>query len=166
MILPETFQVATIVEKLPLAWRDFKNYLKHKRKQLKLKISLWDFKLRRTTESPRKKQQEILWSQGQCNQRLKGKTFTFKGLKQKKIALGYKGKDQEGKNKRFKGTCFIGNKEGHKANEYRSRPKKKKKDHSQINLTNHASPSLSAVVSEVNLTTNNKRREKVFYYFY
>ena len=36
MILPETFQVATIVEKLSPAWRDFKNYLKHKRKELKL----------------------------------------------------------------------------------------------------------------------------------
>ena len=34
--LPETFQVATIVEKLLPAWRDFKNYLKHKRKKLKL----------------------------------------------------------------------------------------------------------------------------------
>ena len=36
MILPETFQVAAIVEKLSPAWRDFKNYLKHKRKELKL----------------------------------------------------------------------------------------------------------------------------------
>ena len=36
MILPETFHVATIVEKLPSAWRDFKNYLKHKRKEVKL----------------------------------------------------------------------------------------------------------------------------------
>ena len=36
MILPETFQVATIVEKLSPTWRDFKNYLKHKRKELKL----------------------------------------------------------------------------------------------------------------------------------
>ena len=36
IFLPETFQVATIVEKLPPAWKDFKNYLKHKRKELKL----------------------------------------------------------------------------------------------------------------------------------
>ena len=35
MILSETFQVATIVEKLPSVWRDFKNYLKYKRKELK-----------------------------------------------------------------------------------------------------------------------------------
>ena len=36
MILPEIFQIATIMEKLPPAWRDYKNYLKHKRKKLKL----------------------------------------------------------------------------------------------------------------------------------
>ena len=38
--LPENFQIATIVEKLPPVWRDFKNYLKHKRKKLSWKISL------------------------------------------------------------------------------------------------------------------------------
>ena len=31
MILSETFQVATIIKKLPLAWKYFKNDLKHKR---------------------------------------------------------------------------------------------------------------------------------------
>ena len=36
MNLPETFQVATIVEKLSLAWRDFKNYRKYKSNKLKL----------------------------------------------------------------------------------------------------------------------------------
>ena len=36
MILSDTFQVATIMEKLPHAWRDFKNYLKHKCKELQL----------------------------------------------------------------------------------------------------------------------------------
>ena len=36
IFLPETFEVATIVKKISPAWRDFKNYLKHKRKELKL----------------------------------------------------------------------------------------------------------------------------------
>ena len=57
---------------------------------------------------------------------------------------------------RFKGTCYICNKEGHKVNECRIRLKKKKKNHPQANMTDHVSPNLSAVVSEVNLTTNNK----------
>ena len=81
----------------------------------------------------------------------KGKAYTFKGLKRKKTAQGYKGKVQEGKNMRFKGTCNICNKEGNKANECRSRRKKNKKNHPQANLTDHASPNLSAVVSKVNL---------------
>ena len=34
MMLSETFQVATIIEKLPPTWKDFKNYLKHKRKEM------------------------------------------------------------------------------------------------------------------------------------
>ena len=36
MILSETFQVAAIIEKLPPGWKDFKNYLKHKRKEMNL----------------------------------------------------------------------------------------------------------------------------------
>ncbi|XP_076882866.1 uncharacterized protein LOC143531458 [Bidens hawaiensis] len=34
MSLSETFQVACIIEKLPPSWVDFKNYLKHKRKEM------------------------------------------------------------------------------------------------------------------------------------
>ncbi|XP_039032913.1 uncharacterized protein LOC120168171 [Hibiscus syriacus] len=34
MIISESFQVTTIIEKLPHAWNDFKNYLKHKRKEM------------------------------------------------------------------------------------------------------------------------------------
>ena len=36
MVLSESFQVAAIIEKLPQDWKDFKNYLKHKRKEMKL----------------------------------------------------------------------------------------------------------------------------------
>ncbi|KAK3028600.1 hypothetical protein RJ639_039943 [Escallonia herrerae] len=36
MVLGESFQVAALIEKLPPTWKDFKNYLKHKRKKMKL----------------------------------------------------------------------------------------------------------------------------------
>ncbi|XP_076928211.1 uncharacterized protein LOC143592088 [Bidens hawaiensis] len=34
MTLSETFQVAAVIEKLPPSWIEFKNYLKHKRKEM------------------------------------------------------------------------------------------------------------------------------------
>uniref|UniRef100_A0A7N2LHK6 Retrovirus-related Pol polyprotein from transposon TNT 1-94-like beta-barrel domain-containing protein n=1 Tax=Quercus lobata TaxID=97700 RepID=A0A7N2LHK6_QUELO len=36
MSVSESFQVAAIIEKLPPSWKDFKNYLKHKRKEMRL----------------------------------------------------------------------------------------------------------------------------------
>lgn len=35
--LSVTFQIAEIIEKLPSAWKGFKNYLKHKRKKMDIK---------------------------------------------------------------------------------------------------------------------------------
>ena len=37
MMLSRTFQVAAIIEKLPSAWKDFKNYLKHRRNEMSIK---------------------------------------------------------------------------------------------------------------------------------
>ncbi|CAM8905102.1 unnamed protein product [Rhodiola kirilowii] len=36
MKVNEPFQVAAVMEKLPLGWKDFKNYLKHKRKEMSM----------------------------------------------------------------------------------------------------------------------------------
>ncbi|KAK3036155.1 hypothetical protein RJ639_029892 [Escallonia herrerae] len=36
IVLGESFQVAVLIEKLPPTWKDFKNYLKHKRREMKL----------------------------------------------------------------------------------------------------------------------------------
>ncbi|KAK3043138.1 hypothetical protein RJ639_000027 [Escallonia herrerae] len=44
MILGVSFQVAALIEKLSLTWKDFKNYLKHKSKKIKLEdliVGLW-----------------------------------------------------------------------------------------------------------------------------
>ena len=34
LIVNDAFQVTAIIEKLPPLWKDFKNYLKHKRKEM------------------------------------------------------------------------------------------------------------------------------------
>ena len=36
MVQGESFQVVAVIEKLPPAWKDFKNYLKHKRKEMSM----------------------------------------------------------------------------------------------------------------------------------
>lgn len=36
MELTETFQVACIIDKLPIAWSIFKSYLEHKRKEMNM----------------------------------------------------------------------------------------------------------------------------------
>ena len=36
MSLSESFQVATIIEKFPPQWKEFKNYLRHKRKEMRV----------------------------------------------------------------------------------------------------------------------------------
>ena len=40
MVLGESFQVVAVIEKLPLTWKDFKNYLKHKRKEMSIEDSV------------------------------------------------------------------------------------------------------------------------------
>ena len=44
MSVSESLQVATIIEKLPSTWKDLKNYLKHKRKEMRLEN--WMVRLR------------------------------------------------------------------------------------------------------------------------
>ena len=55
MILSETFQVAAIIDKLSLAWKDFKNYLKHKRNEMSIKDLIIGLSLKKTIEDLRRK---------------------------------------------------------------------------------------------------------------
>jgi len=108
MILSETFQFATIVEKLPPAMRDFKNYLKHKHNELKLKDLIVRLRIEEDNRKSEKKSNKNSYeAKDNVIENLKGKASTFKGFKRKKSGSGYKGKDQEGNNKRFKGTYYI-----------------------------------------------------------
>ncbi|XP_020250304.1 uncharacterized protein LOC109827700 [Asparagus officinalis] len=154
MTLSESFQVAAIVEKLPLRWKDFK---KHKCKEISLEdliVHLWIEEDNRSADKMGSK--KSYEAKANMVEKSKGKGSNSKNFNEK--SLGNKGKNQED-TKRFKGTCFVCNNPGHKLNEYHNRPKNKNQPHA--NMTDHISSDmadmhLSSVVSEVNLATNCK----------
>ena len=55
MVVNEAFQVAAMIEKLPSSWNDFKNYLKHKRKEMKLEDLVIRLKIEEDNRNAEKK---------------------------------------------------------------------------------------------------------------
>jgi len=93
IILPETFQFATIVEKLPPVWRDFNNYLKHKNKELKLEDLIVRLRIEEDNRKSEKRSNKNFYkAKATVIEDSKGKASTSKGLKRKKAAQGYKSK--------------------------------------------------------------------------
>ncbi|KAH9671079.1 hypothetical protein KPL70_017207 [Citrus sinensis] len=146
MHLSETFQVAAIIEKLPLTWKDFKSYLKHKRKEMNIEGLV--IKLR-IEEDNRNAEKRGAISVAKTN-------FVEHGPKNKNKKLGPKGGISK-KQTKFQGKYFNYDKMGHKASDCRL-PKKKRETNVVENITQHVSDiNLSAVVSEVNLVGSNPR---------
>ena len=55
LVINETFQVAAVIEKLSLSWKDFKNYLKHKRNE----PSMEDLAVRLRIEEDNRKEDKV-----------------------------------------------------------------------------------------------------------
>ena len=100
MVLSESFQVAAIIEKLPPNWKDFKNYLKHKRKEMKLE----DLIVRlRIEEDNRVSEKKI----GNHSKESKAHVIEEGHKTNKKMKyVGQQGA-KGGDSKRFKGNCFV-----------------------------------------------------------
>jgi len=65
MLFSESFQVATIIEKLPSGWLDFKNYLKYKQKEKSLEDLILRLRIEednRRNVNPYVEQRPTLWS--------------------------------------------------------------------------------------------------------
>ncbi|GJQ96281.1 pol polyprotein [Tanacetum coccineum] len=60
MTLSETFQVAAIIEKLPPSWVEFKNYLKHKRKEMSVEDLVGNKKDKKKNDKKGKGKSEYL----------------------------------------------------------------------------------------------------------
>lgn len=157
MILSETFQVAAIIEKLPPAWKDFKNYLKYKRKEMNVEELIVRLRIEEDNKSFEKKwfnpgaakANIVEHGQGSKNYKIKVGPSGGKGIK-----LGPKGGIPK---KKFQGKCFNCDKVGHKFSEYRL-PKKKK----EVNVVDYMAHdvseiSLTAVISEVNMVGSNPK---------
>ncbi|XP_060669782.1 uncharacterized protein LOC132800341 [Ziziphus jujuba] len=126
MIINETFQVAAMIEKLPPNWRDFKNYLKHKRKEMNMEVLVE--KLHIEYENRRS-------DKGSLKAEVKAKVVEYgqNSKNKKKIGryskLGPKGGIS--KNVKFQGKCFNCDKMGHKATKCRL-PKREKNKEAQM----------------------------------
>ena len=146
--ISEQFQVGSIIEKLPPSWRDFKVYLKHKRREMTME----DLILRLRVEEDHRKGDSVEGARAnviESEPSTKQKFQKFKGKKMSKLKP--KGKDF----KKIKGNCWVCGKAGHKAQECRHR-----KDQT-VTRTNQAhvhefDDNLVAVVTETNMVSNVK----------
>ena len=156
MTLSESFQVAAIIEKFPPIWKELKNYLKHKRKEMRLEDLIVRLRIEEDNRVSEKKAckgfmefKANVVEQGQTSHNHKKRKHNGNGPKQ-------------GPTKKFQGKCYVCNKQGHRAKDCRSRkeqgnPKKKRPQANVTEVDDVSDMNLSAVVSEVNSIGSNTK---------
>ncbi|XP_073280643.1 uncharacterized protein [Primulina huaijiensis] len=135
MSLSESFQVAAMIEKLPPLWKDFKNYLKHKRKEMGLEDLIVRLRIEEDNKSTEAKASKMA-------ARVNIVEASFKGKKRKFEKQPQQGQQPPNK-KKFKGTCYNCGKPNHMAKDCR-KPKK----------GNHQSNIVQESFLEANLVEN------------
>ena len=154
----KTFQVTAIIEKLPSAWKDFKNYLKHKRNEM----NIGDLVIRLCIEEDnRGSEQKVAHNPNEAKANFveHGQSFKFKRVnnKGKCTKLGPKG--GVSKKQKFIGKCFNYGKQGHKSSDCRLTKRNKPKEANVIDdISKDVSDiELTVVISEVNLMGSNSK---------
>ncbi|XP_073290593.1 uncharacterized protein [Primulina huaijiensis] len=149
MSLSESFQVAALIEKLSPLWKDFKNYLKHKRKEMGLEDLIVRLRIEEDNKSTEAKASKMA-------ARVNIVESSFQGKKRKFEKQPQQGQQPPNK-KKFKGTCYNCGKPNHMAKDCR----KPKKGNPQANVVQERSVpfdfsqlDLSAVILEANLVEN------------
>ncbi|PHT72052.1 hypothetical protein T459_22837 [Capsicum annuum] len=145
LIVNDAFQVAAIIENLPPIWKDFKNYLKHKCKEMTVEDLIVRLRIEednRATERRSKGNSTInvahIVEDDQNNSK-----------KRKKVKQG-----SHQPKKKFKEKFFNCGKIGHKSTDCRTPKKGKKKDQENMIESNKECNDLCAMFSECNLVGN------------
>nr|XP_009794184.1 PREDICTED: uncharacterized protein LOC104240970 [Nicotiana sylvestris] len=142
MVINEAFQIAAFIEKLPLLWKDFKNYLKYKRNEMELEDLIFRLRIEEDNKAAKKK------SRGNStimSANIVEETSTSKKRKKSSGPKNYPSK------KRFKGNCHNCGKVGHKATECRASKKDKKKTQANMIEKNDEIDDLCVMLSECNI---------------
>lgn len=149
MSLSESFQVADAIEKLPPSWKDFKNYLKHKRKEMTMEDLIVRLRIEEDNRHSEKK----------TTNNMVAKANIVEDANSNKRKRTDEGQHKK-KTKKFAGNCNNCGIKGHKAVDCR-KPKgfKKKKAQANVAEVEHLSETVSeldlcAVVTECNLISN------------
>ncbi|KAI5334760.1 hypothetical protein L3X38_024893 [Prunus dulcis] len=112
MELSESFQVAAVIEKLLPSWNDFKNYLKHKRKERK-EMGLEDLIVSLRIEEDNRRADKKSGSTIEVKANIVEKES--RNNKKRKHSGEGSSQGNSKKSKKFKGKCFNCNKQGHRA---------------------------------------------------
>ncbi|CAM8887002.1 unnamed protein product [Rhodiola kirilowii] len=148
MKINESFQVTVVIEKLPPWWKDFKNYLKHKRKEMSMEDLVICLK---NEEDNRLSDKRIRLPSERANIVEHGgsskgkKPFSKLGPK----SGGIKKKVQP----KFTSKCFKYDKEAHRAADCKKPLKEKKK----VNVAGVDEDLLAAVISQLSLVDSNSK---------
>ena len=157
-MLSENFQVVAIIEKPPLAWKDFKNYLEHKRKEMSIKDLVIRLRIEEDNRGSKKKM-AYNPNESKANFVKHGQSSKFKkgNNKGKGSKLGPKG--GVSKKQKFLGKCFNCGKQSHKSSDCRLSKRNKPKEANVLDgITRDVSNNdLTAVISEVNLVGSNPK---------
>ncbi|PHT58004.1 hypothetical protein CQW23_00367 [Capsicum baccatum] len=145
LIVNVAFQVEAIVEKLPPLWKDFKNYLNHKCKEMTVE----DLIVRLRIEENNK----VVERRSKGNSTINGAHIVEDDQNNsKKRKNAEQGSNQP--KKKFKGKCFNCGKIVHKSTDCRAPKKGKKKDQANMIESNKECDDLCAMFLECNLTGN------------
>ncbi|XP_070040632.1 uncharacterized protein [Nicotiana tomentosiformis] len=146
MVVNEAFQVAVMIEKLPPSWRDFKNYLKHKCKEMKLEDLVIRLNIEEDNKTAEKKSRE--------NSTIMGANIVEKTAPKSKKRRRFSGQTKEQNKKKFKENCYNYGKAGHKAPDCCLPKKDNKKGHANIVEKNDDIDDLRAMLSKCSLVGN------------
>ncbi|CAL2228229.1 unnamed protein product [Prunus armeniaca] len=155
MKINESFQVASLIEKLPPNWKECKSYLKHKRKEMSMEDLI--VRLRIEEDNRISENKNVVTNMEAKANIVEGTSAKpkFNPKKNKKnFVPGAKGKDF----KKIKGACWVCGKTCHKAQDCRHRrdqnPANPNNNRPRNNQANVTEENLAAVVSETNMVLN------------